>query len=708
MMSIQVNEKRRLFLLSTESMSYGMEVTSAGALVNLHWGARLDRVEDLPFGEQLQFDASQESAKKPLTNQEYPGSGGYFYDEPCVKAMYANGCRDTKLFYQGHRLLREAKSETLIVEMREEIYPLTVRLFYRIYDGLDVLDRWVELENTGSAPIHLESVQSAVCYPPRARQYRLTHFSGKWASEYNRERTNLTQSKTVLESRHGISGPDSCPWFALDEGHATETAGEVWTGSVHWSGNWKITAEIDRWKQPRITLGINDFDFSWKLKPGETFAAPIVTFVYSDRGFGSASRKYHDYLRGHLAPQNKVNKIRPVSYNAWCAFEFDINECQQMRLAELAAKIGVELFIMDDGWFGARDNDRAGLGDWTPSKTKFPNGLKPLIEHVNNLGMDFGIWVEPEMVNEDSELYRAHPDWVLRAEGKPITTWRNQYVLNFAREDVFDYAWRFLDNLLSNNRIAYLKWDMNRYLCEPGWPEKPIDEQREVWTRYVQNVHRLYRKIQEKFPTLLLENCAGGGGRIDLAMAARSDWVNPSDNSDALDNLKIFEGYTQLFLPKTENRHVSACPDGINGRTLPLPFRHHVFMMSSYGISMNLLNMSDAELDDLRAWIEKYKSFRELTQNGDLYRLISIYDGQLSAYEFAERSGDRAMVFLFGQSMQYYRPLPRVRLQGLISDRLYRVDGGRMLSGRALMEIGIEPVLIGDFDSRLYCIEAVR
>ena len=704
-MSIQICEEKRLFLISTENMSYGMEVTSAGALVNLHWGPRLGGAEDLPAGEQLRFDGCQEPDKKPLTNQEYPGAGGYFYDEPCLKAMFDNGCRDVKLFYKEHSVQRGDGCETLTIVLREELYPLTVRLCYRIYDGQDVLDRWAELENVGDAPIHLESVQSAVCYPPRARQYRLTHMSGKWACEYNLERTALTQCRTVLESRHGISGPDSCPWFALDE-NACEDRGEVWAGSVHWSGNWKITAELDRWKQPRITLGLNDYDFGWKLRPGETFAAPVTTLVYSDGGFGGASRCFHRYHRSKM-PQSKANALRPVSYNAWCAFEFNINEAQQMKLAERAASLGVELFIMDDGWFGARDNDRAGLGDWTPSKTKFPNGLTPLIEHVNRLGMDFGIWVEPEMVNEDSDLYRAHPDWVLRAEGKPITTWRNQYVLNFARDDVREFAWGWLDDLLANHNIAYLKWDMNRYLCEPGWPEKPLDEQREVWTRYVQNVHELYRRIQSKYPKMLLENCAGGGSRIDLAMAELSDLVNPSDNTDTLDNLKIFEGYTQLFLPKTENRHVSACPDGINGRTMPFSFRSHAFMMCSYGISMNLMGMSDAEMDELRRSIEEYKALRPLTQNGDLYRLVSIYGGEMGAYEFAAPDGSEAVVFTFGHSKQFMRPLPRMRLKGLIPDAMYSVDGGRPVSGRGLMGVGIEPELIGDYDSRVYRVRRI-
>lgn len=699
-MSILVNETRKLFLLSTETTSYGFEVSAAGALLHLYWGAKLNRPEDLPYGKQQQFNHFQQPEKKLLVNQEYPASGGYFYEEPCLKVTFANGCRDTKLFYHSHAIQRENGTETLAITLMEEIYPLQVTLFYRIYDGLDVLDRWAEIVNTGKMAIHLEDVQSAALYIPCGKSCRFSHLSGKWAGEYQLERHMMTQSKAVVESRHGISGPDSCPWFAVDErGEATEEQGRVWAGSLHWSGNWKIVGEIDRANQPRVTLGINDFDFGWKLKPGETFTAPCATIVYSEEGFGGASRKFHRYLRNRLMPQSKVHEINPVSYNSWAVFEFDINEAQQMQLAERAASIGIELFIMDDGWFGARDSDRAGLGDWTPSKTKFPHGIDPLIRRVNELGMAFGIWVEPEAVNEDSDLFRCHPEWTLRAEGKPITTWRNQYVLNFAREDVCDYAWNYLEELLSNHNIAYLKWDMNRYLCEPGWPELPIDEQREVWTRYVYNVHKIFRRIQERFPHVLLENCAGGGSRIDLAMSSCSDLVNPSDNGDPLDNLMMAEGYSQVFLPRTEHRRIGDCPNFVNGRTTPLLFRRNVCEMFSFGIGGNLLTASDAELDELRACVQDYKRTCHLTQHGDFYRLHSIYEGPYGAYEFAAQDGSEAVVFALGQAMQYFRPLARIRLRGLNPNALYQVNGEGNWSGRALMEIGIEPDLRGDFDS---------
>ncbi len=702
-MSIIIHEEKKLFLISTEHTSYGMEVTPDGVLAHLYWGPKLERIEDILLCERVRHDPRAEYDEHALVKQEYPGAGGYFFDEPCLRIDYRNSCRDTKLFYRSAHTERANGSETLVIDLCEELFPLTVRLFYRVYDGLNVLERWAEIHNDGTSAVQLESAQSAVYYLPRSRSYRLTHMSGKWSAEYQLERVNLTKNRTVIDTRRGISGHDSCPWFAVDEeGQATEFSGDVWAGTIHWSGNWKITAEVDHDEQTRITCGINDYDFGWNLKPGSAFTTPTVTTVFSREGFGGASRCFHEYQRERLMPQNKSRLLRPVMYNSWGVFEFDIDEQQQMRLADRAAALGVELFVMDDGWFGARDGEHAGLGDWYPSPKKFPNGLDPLIRHVTGLGMKFGIWVEPEMVNEDSDLYRKHPDWILRAPGKKITECRYQYVLNFAREDVCDFAWNFLEDLLQNHEIGYLKWDMNRYLCEVSWPEVPEDEQREVWTRYVYNVHKLFRRIQERFPEVLLEDCASGGGRVDLGMLQNSDLVAPSDCGDPLDKLKIYEGYTQVFLPKSAGTWFGDNPDNPRARHTPDAFRIHEAMLGSCSLGMNLLLKSEEELQKLADVVALYKELRPIIQNGNQYRLASIYGDVMSAYEYASADKREAVVFTFGKNMQFYKPLPRIRLMGLERALLYRVNGGKPVSGAALMAIGIEPDLRGDYDSKLY------
>ena len=704
-MSITYHKGLQLFLISTEKTSYGIEISPVGGLVHRYWGAKLDRAEDLPYGEFPAYDTRKEATEKTMMNQEYPGAGGYFFSVPCLKAEYADGCRDTQLFYKSHTISQDSESETLMIELAEVVYPLTVRLYYRIYEGLDVLDRWSEINNKGDKPIHLENVQSAAYSFPRAQRYRLTHFSGKWSGEYQLEHVNLTRNKVVVESRNGVSGHDSAPWFAIDNGLSTEDEGDVWAGTLHWSGNWKIVSEVNHDEQTTVIMGLNDYDFGWELEPGTTFAAPVSTTVFSREGFGGASRRFHRYQLQHLMPQGKSHLRRPVMYNSWGVFEFDIDVSQQMRLAERAAKLGVELFVMEDGWFSTRDNDRSGLGDWTPSQTKFPRGLDPLIRHVTGLGMKFGIWVEPEMVNPDSDLYRAHPDWVLHCPKKKISEWRHQYVLNFAREDVCQFAMDFLRELLGNHDIGYLKWDMNRYLCEVDWPEVPRSKRREIWTRYVQNVHRVFSWIQKTYPDVLVEDCASGGGRVDFGMLSVSDLVAPSDCSDPLDKIGIYEGYTQVFLPKSGGTWFGDNP-GV-GRQTPRSFRMHEAMLGAFSLGVNLLEKDEAELEALRKDVALYKELAPVIQHGDLYRLVSMRSGEMSAYEYVSPDCAEAVVFTFGKSMQFRRPLPRVRLKGLNPDALYSVNGGRPISGRGLMTIGIEPELTGDFDSKMYRIICV-
>lgn len=708
-MKILIDDEKKIFLLQTEHTSYGMQVGKTGKLLHLHWGKRIDRIRDLPYDEQLILYPFEDEERKPENNQEYTPSGGYYFDESCLKITYADGCRDTKLFYEGYQLEKEKGSMSLRITLKEILYPVYVHLVYTVYEGLDVIDRSAVIENLDTFPIQLENAKSASCYLPRGKNYRLSHMSGKWAGEHILERRMLTQSKVVLETRNGESGPDSCPWVALDEnGTADEEKGQVWAASLHWSGNWRSIVELDKLDQVRITMGINEFDFGWELKSGEQFETPVCSIVYSESGFGEASRRFHRYQRDWLIPQNKAKSLRKVMYNSWEVFGFDIDEDQQMKLAEIAADIGVELFVMDDGWFGERDNDKAGLGDWYPSKSKFPNGLKPLIDKVNQLGMEFGIWVEPEMVNSRSSLYRKHPEWVLHCPGKEITEKRNQYVLNFAREDVVAFVWDFLYNLLSENNIQYLKWDMNRHLCEVSWPEVPLAEQREIWTRYVTNLWGIFDKIQKTFPDVILENCSSGGCRTDFGMLSRSDLVNTSDNVDPLDNLKIFEGYTQVFLPKLSGRVVTVDRNEINMRLAPLSYRLDVCMMQTLVIGNNLFLCNQGELQLLKDRIEYYKEIREVVQNGELYRLISPYENPYMAVEYLKQDQTEAILFVLGQSMQFRQILPRIRLKGLKEDWIYQINDDKIVSGAGLEAIGMDIALTGDMDSHVYRIKKYK
>lgn len=700
-MSIVFQANLGLFILNTSNSTYAMQVNSRKRLVHVYWGSSIPRAEDLPVGEQLQFYPFEEEEKKFRVNEEYAGWGGYFFDEPCLKVKFADGVRDLSLLYASHEIIDDHSSQTLRILLRDESYPLQVTLVYQLYPDSDIVDRCCVLENFGRDPISLENVQSGVWYLPRGRGYRLTHLAGKWAGEHQIERIPLTQSKVVLEGRRGISGPDANPWFAIDEsGQATESSGRVWFGALHWSGNWKMTIEVNRLDQTRITGGINDFDFSWSLKPGEVFQTPVFSGGYTDGGFGQASRMLHKYHLG-LLPRAKAQDLRKVVYNSWEVFWFDINVEQQMALAERAAELGAEVFVVDDGWFGARDHDRAGLGDWVPSPKKFPNGLTPLIEKVNSLGMDFGLWVEPEMVNPNSDLYRAHPDWVLNFPTRPRTENRSQLVLNLAREDVREFAFGFLDKLLTENNIKHLKWDMNRYLSEPGWPETAQEDQQRVWVEYVRGLYSIYQRLNEKHPQVIFENCCSGGGRVDLGMARYTDVASRSDDADALDALKLHEGFTQAYPAKISMGSISGVPNGINNRSTPLRYRAHVNMMGAVQIGLNLFTCTPEEFQQLRELVSLYKQIRPIVQHGDLYRLVSPRQQPYMSTAYVARDKSEAVLFVLGQSMQFRNILPRIRLAGLDPNRIYSVEGYKAMSGKALMEVGIEICLTGDYDSQV-------
>jgi alpha-galactosidase len=427
---------------------------------------------------------------------------------------------------------------------------------------------------------------------------------------------------------------------------------------------------------------------------------------------GGASRRLTAFQIAKVLPQPQAVQPRPVIYNSWYATEFSVNATQQIALAKKARQLGVELFVMDDGWFGQRKDDRAGLGDWTPNREKFPEGLKPLTDAVHELGMKFGLWVEPEMVNPDSDLYRAHPDWVFHFPNRPRTEKRNQLMLNFAKPEVREHLYQMLDRLLTESPIDFVKWDMNRHITEPGWMEAPPERQREVWVRHTLAVYEVLDRLRARHPQVLWESCSGGGGRADMGILRRTDQVWASDNTDPLDRLLIQEGYTHAFAPKTMVAWVTDNPDGINQRSTPLAFRFHSAMMGALGVGGNLLKWSDEEMSQTRFWVETYKSIRPLVQEGRLYRLRSPRESTYSAFEYANPDHSAAVVFAFLHASSMGRPMPPLTLRGLSAESIYQVEalvppGMRApiapfkASGAALMAKGLSLNLRGDYASAL-------
>ena len=744
-MSVFYDETSRRFILSTTSTAYCMGVDAAGTLQHIYWGRRLLDEEDYPHcrpqGQTVGIGKNQENphglgprdfyypyeAGRAVVNEEYVGWGGLNFVEPCLKVDFPDGVRDLALIYDGFRLPSDSR---LIITLRDSHYPLFVHLCYQVLPDVDVIVRWAEIENRLLQGVRLESVQSAVWHAPSGRKYRLSCLSGRWGGEFNLKQLTLTQGKKVMESRRGITSHHEAPWFALDpEASATEDAGQVWFGTLAWSGNWKMVVEYTANRQMRVTGGINDFDFAWHLDPGGSFTTPQFIAGYTEEGLGGASRLLHRYGLRHVYPENRRSKAWPVFYNTWETFWFSFNEEQLLALAEKAASLGVEVFHVDDGWFATRQNEYSGLGDWYVNPRKFPRGLGPLVQKVRSLGMEFSLWIEPENVNLDSELYRAHPDWVYGFPTRTPSIQRESLVLNLGRPEVREHLWRCLSDLVRSHGIRHFKWDLNRHFSEPGWTGLPMEQQKELWVRHIQGVYGLKEAIRREFPQVTLECCSGGGGRVDYGMLRYCELALASDNHDPLARLSIHEGYSYLFPAKTMGSWVTDVPSPLTGRSLPRKFMFHVAMMGAMGIQANILDWDERETEEARQMIRLYKEIRSIVQEGDLYRLASLRSDHLAAVQYVDASREHAVLFAFMRTNPAADPpLPnlvrwaaprfvfRLYLRGLAPHRRYRTssvapgreDGEiRARSGQSLMSAGLEVELEGDDDSLLVRIDAV-
>lgn len=701
---IRYLEAKKLFVLDIGKVSYVFGLNQHNELQHHYWGGRLWRDEDLP--------ATLVSDAPGLDRQEYPGWGESLFSEPSLKVSFPDGNRAVVLHYVSHAIA----GDTLTITLKDILSPLYAHLHYKIFPETGILRRDVTIENRTDTPVVIESAQSAAWSLPRGPGYRLRYLSGRWAGEWQLHEEPVQTGTQVLESRRGITSHQMNPWFALDrDDNRDQEKGDVWFGALGWSGNWKISVEQTPDLQVRVTGGYNTFDFAYRLPAKQSLTTPPFYAGYTEGGMGEASRILHRFERTEILPKPGADKVRPVLYNSWEATQFNVEETGQEALADKAASIGAERFVMDDGWFGKRNNDHTGLGDWYVNPAKFPHGLKPLIDHVHRLGMDFGLWVEPEMVNPDSDLYRQHPDWAMHYEGRPRTESRNQLVLNMARDDVKEYTYQWLDQLVKNNDIAFLKWDNNRYFTEPGWPEVPAENQRMLWVKYTQNVYEILDRLRARYPKLEIETCASGGGRVDLSILRRVDQAWTSDNTEALDRLTIQDGFSYAYTPHVMMDWVTDVPN-FNGRSVPLKFRFLVAMQGSLGIGADLNKWQDQDLTLAKEMIAYYKQVRNAVQNGLLYRLASPRQADWSATEYVAEDGSQAVVYSFLHSQHFGRSLPLVRLLGLEERGLYRIhridakvaDKSEVVSGAYLMHEGVGLSLEGDYDSTSFFLERIQ
>jgi alpha-galactosidase len=700
----------RMFRLDGGSVTYAFGVNSAGALQSVYWGPRLaasDKLEAV-----APQDLSGMDPSSSITPQEYPGWGGSFYTEPALKLAYPDGIRDVVLKFVSAK----AEGNSITVEMADIRRPLHVTLHYAVDPATGIIGRYAVIRNGTTTPVRLDQASSAAWSLPAENDYRLHYLTGRWAAEWTLQDRAVTEGSTVIESRRGSTGMQANPWFAIDRaGLSSEETGPVWFGALAWSGSWRISVDRDPMGDVRIVGGFNPFDFAYQLKPGEVLETPVFYGGFSNDGMGGASRLLHHFEMTNILPERPTPRLRPILYNSWEATEFAVDEKGQMALAEKAARIGVERFVMDDGWFGARNSDRAGLGDWTVNPTKFPHGLKPLIDKVHSLGMEFGLWVEPEMVNPDSNLYRAHPDWVMNFPTRPRSEARNQLVLNLARHEVRDYILKSIDDLLSKNDIQFLKWDYNRNWSEPGWPEVDPQSQPEIYQAYIKNLYGIIAELRKRHPKLEIEDCSGGAGRVDLGIMGLTDQVWASDNTDPFDRLSIQDGFTHAYAPGVMMDWVTDSPNWVNNRVTSLDYRFLSAMQGSLGIGANLNKWSDAEFADAARMVAAYKRVRRTVQQGELYRLIPPSDPTGRAATFYVSPDKRQAVLLaFLHSSTKLDRQPLIQVRGLDPDKEYRVSPidaasgtvAQTQSGAYWMGHGVDVSMTGDFQARGLVFEA--
>jgi alpha-galactosidase len=712
--SIRFDDSSKTFRIDGGDVSYVFGINNRNELQSVYWGARLGAPDSFP-----QPHASPEVASFDLststTPQEFSGWGAGLFVEPALKITFPDGNRDLVLHYASHHI----DGDVLTVRLKDIERDVFVELRYEMDPATGVLGRSATIENQTKAPLIIEQAAAATWTLAHGTDYTLDYLTGRWAGEDQLQQEKIVPGARVLESRRGSTGQQNNPWFAVERAHTSDQdAGEVWFGALAWSGSWRITVEQDQRQAIRITGGYNPFDFGYKLNPGEKLATPVFYGGYSHDGIGGASRLLHRFELTKILPQRPNPKPRPVLYNSWEATEFRVDEPGQIALAEKASSIGVERFVMDDGWFGQRKDDHAGLGDWYVNQQKFPHGLKPLIDRVHALGMDFGLWVEPEMVNPDSDLYRKHPDWVLNFTGRPRTEGRNQLVLNLARPDVRDYVFGFLDKLVTENQIAFLKWDYNRNWSEPGWPAVASDEQKQVYVKFTENLYSILRELRAKHPGLEIESCSGGGGRVDLGIMGYTDEVWPSDNTDPFDRLTIQDGFTYAYTPGVMMAWVTDSPNFMNRRITSIEYRFLSSMQGSLGVGANLKNWQDTDFATAKRLIAEYKQIRETVQHGSLYRLISPRDGsEYSVTESVSPDRSQAAVFAFLHSSQFGYAFPCIYLRGLDPKAQYRVHWisekpaaslPETASGEYWMNAGIDLDMKGDFQAAALRLDRVQ
>lgn len=740
-MNIIYQEKSKIFHLYNDTVSYIMKVLPNGHLGQLYYGKRVNEKKDYSYLLELLsrpmascvFDDDRKFSLEHV-RQEYGVYGSTDYRHPAVEVRQENGSRISDFQYENYSIEagkprlkglpatyteEDGEAMTLKIRLKDSVSGVALTLLYTIFE-LGAIARSAELINEGESVVHLTTAMS-LCLDLPDCDYDWVQLSGAWARERHMKTRRLEYGIQAVDSMRGNSSHEHNPFIVLKRPTADEFQGETMGFSLVYSGNFLAQAEVDTHDTTRVLLGIHPATFDWKLTPGEHFWTPEAVMVYSCEGLGGMSRIFHRLYGRRLARGYWRDKERPILINNWEATYFNFTEERLVEIAKKAKECGVELFVLDDGWFGQRSSDKAGLGDWIANRERLREGIAGLANRIEELGMKFGLWFEPEMVNKDSDLYRAHPDWILETPGRHASHGRYQYVLDFSRPEVVDAIYAMMEKILGEACVSYVKWDMNRSITECYSKALPADRQGEVFHRYILGVYDLYERLTSRFPKVLFESCASGGGRFDPGLLYYAPQCWTSDDSDAIERLKIQYGTSLCYPVSSMGSHVSVTPNHQVLRNTPLYTRANVAYFGTFGYELDLNKLSDEEQEEVKEQIRFMKKYRRLLQFGTFYRLKSPFEGNITAWMVVNEEQTEAIVGWYRVLNGANLPYSRLALKGLSDGCLYEISGrDGLYFGDELMNVGLvttdyasgqETDVLesgGDYESNIYVLRAVE
>jgi len=713
---------RRFHMTDGGCFSFVLQVAAdparGEALYHMYWGPALkdEAVDYLPELHDVPMSSFDEGTHFPPF--AYPTSGRGDFRSSALRVVGTDGTDCTILNYAGYDILpgkqplaglpafyaeEEDEAETLLVHLQDQVTGLQVTLRYTVMHALHVMTQSVLMENRGAAVMTLHNPASACVTLPGA--YDMIHLHGKWARERSVERTGPMHGVREICSRRGASGHEHNPFAAFAPAATTEHSGPCYGMSLVYSGSHRLLAEQSTYGYTRLLGGVNEC--TWRLSPGEKFQTPEMLLTFSGNGLNGLSQTIHAAMRTRLCRGQWRDKVHPILINNWEATYFDFNKEKLLSIAAKAAAAGIELFVLDDGWFGQRNSDRSSLGDWVVNEKKLSGGLKPLADSIHQLGMQFGLWFEPEMVSPDSDLYRANPDWCLHVPGRPRSTRRNQLILDMSNPDVQDYVIHAVTRVLESAPIDYVKWDMNRNFAETGSAALLPCRQGEVHHRYMLGLYRVLEEITTRFPHILFESCSGGGGRFDPGMLYYMPQTWTSDDTDAVERLFIQYGTSMAYPPCAMGAHVSAVPNHQVGRITTLKMRGDAALMGAFGYELDLTALTDAEMAEIACQVKQVKRLRNLTQKGRFTRLCSPFEGRLAAWQFADEKQDELLVCIFRRYAEANPEHAYIPIMDVDENAAYRDDEGRIWHGGMLKHLGIQPVF-GESDAASMVVHLTR